>query len=144
MSRLNNETYFAEGFEVPDISDFLASLQDSVHLSLNIKTLKIYLVNLGRGGQKSVFVELKWLLCLHRALPTIKNGVLLERIYDVLSKMEVPTVSEKIDEFILDGIVRPYIHLLAKLCLIGMQELDTDNSQPFDKENRPSNHRHSL
>ena len=72
---------------MPDIDEFLAALTDAGHIKLNSKTLKIYLVNLIRGKEKSMFVELKWLICLHRSLESIKNPTLIERIYDCLSKM---------------------------------------------------------
>jgi hypothetical protein len=66
MCRLNNEEYFAEGFDVQDIHEFLGALTDPQLMQLNNKTLRIYLLNLIRGKEKSVFVELKWLLCLHQ------------------------------------------------------------------------------
>lgn len=56
MCRLNNETYFSEEFDVPDINEFLAALTDASQIKLNNKTLKIYLVNLVRGKEKSMFV----------------------------------------------------------------------------------------
>lgn len=141
MSRLNNETYFSDSFDVPDVNDFLAGVAGPADLKQKSKTLKIYILNLCRGKEKSAFVELKWLLCLHRALPNITNPILLERLYDGLSKMETPANLKQIDEFIVEGIVKPYIHVLAKLCLIQMQELDESNAELCNQENRgPTNH----
>lgn len=93
-------------------------------MQVNRKTLRIYLLNLIRGKEKSVFVELKWLLCLHRQLEIISYPALLEKIYDALSRMEVPVGrQQRVEEFMGEGMLRPYIHFLAKICLIRLQEV---------------------
>jgi hypothetical protein len=122
MCRLNNEEYFAEGFQVPDINEFLGALTDPSLMQLNAKTLRIYLMNVVRAKEKSVLVALKWLLCLHGSLESISYPALLEKIYDALSRMEVPVGrKEKVEEFMGEGMLKPYIHFLAKICLIRLQ-----------------------
>jgi hypothetical protein len=97
LSRLNNEFYFSESFDVHEINDFLASLKEKSDLQLNEKTLRIFLINLRKAKDKSVYVALKWLFCLHRLLPNVSNGHLLEKIYDSLSKIEIPAAPDRID-----------------------------------------------
>ncbi len=106
-------------------------------MKLNGKTLRTYLINLVRAKEKSVFVALKWLLCLHGSLETISYPPLIEKIYDALGKMEVPEGrKQKVEEFMGEGILKPYIHFLAKICLIRLHWLEGLSTK--DKENMPA------
>lgn len=91
------------------------------------------MLNLRIGEGKSVYVLLKWLLCVHRAIDNIGNERLLERIYEALSRMESPKVEGKEEVFILEGMARPYKQFLAKKCLLRLQESEKGEE---DKENQ--------
>lgn len=50
--------------------------------------------------------------------------------------MEVPVGrQQKIEEFMAEGMLKPYIHFLAKICLIRLQEAEWCSMK--DKENLP-------
>lgn len=72
---------------MPDIRQFLSSIAKGESLKGVDKTLKILLLNLRIGNGKSVYVMLKWLLCMHRVIDSVGNERMLERIYEALSRM---------------------------------------------------------
>ena len=111
----------------------MSSVGRGESLKVAEKTLKILLLNLRIGNGKSVYVMLKWLLCMHRAIDSVANERLLERIYEALSRMESPKVEGKEEVFILEGMARPYIQFLAKKCLLRLQEGEKGEE---DKENQ--------
>ena len=87
-------------------------------MKANDMTLRIYLSNFRKAREKSVYIVLKWLVCLHPLIERLNNIKLIEMIYDNLSRIEIPRVEGTVDEFISEGILRPYIHFLAKMCLV--------------------------
>lgn len=118
---------------MPDIRQFLSSLAKGESLKGVDKTLKILLLNLRIGNGKSVYVMLKWLLCMHRVIDSVGNERMLERIYEALSRMESPKVEGKEEVFILEGMARPYVQFLAKKCMLRLQESEKGEAE---KENK--------
>lgn len=115
---------------------FLSSVAKGESLKAVDKTLKILLLNLRIGKEKSVYVMLKWLLCLHREIDSVVNERMLERVYEALSRMEWSKVEGKEEVFILEGMARPYVQFLAKKCMLRLQESERGES---DKENKTEN-----
>lgn len=70
-----------------ELGEFLCSLREEGDVEGNEMTLRIYLSNLRRTKEKSVYIVMKWLFCLHRLLEQLSNPHLVERVYDNLSRV---------------------------------------------------------
>ena len=68
LVRLNNLEYFQEHFQTSDLTDFFSKIDNELQYKFHQKSIDMFNLNLRKSRAKSLYVILKWMICIHEII----------------------------------------------------------------------------